>query len=102
MYTHNNRSYMVYKKHRCPILTYQFTNHIPSPANLDKLRSIEQLGPTLPYLFDKHIPRVLSAITSDALTWDLMTPDRCLLETVLVYSGEFILWNLICTTNASG
>ncbi|CAG9093332.1 unnamed protein product [Plutella xylostella] len=55
-------------------------------SNLDKLRSIERLGPTLPYLYDKHIPRVLSAITSDALTWDLMTPDRCLLETVLVYS----------------
>ncbi|XP_050670875.1 dynein axonemal assembly factor 5 [Leptidea sinapis] len=56
-------------------------------SNLDKLRHIEQCG-SLTALYERHIARVLADITSDALTWSLLTPDRCLLECVLLYSGS--------------
>ncbi|CAK1546977.1 unnamed protein product [Leptosia nina] len=56
-------------------------------SNLDKLRYIEQCGKTLYSLYEKHIHRILSDITSDAVTWTLLTPDRCLLECVLLHSG---------------
>ncbi|XP_045497343.1 dynein axonemal assembly factor 5 [Colias croceus] len=56
-------------------------------SNLDKLRYIEKCGKTLTSLYERHIRRVLSDITSDALTWNLLTPDRCLMECVLLRSG---------------
>ncbi|CAH0719593.1 unnamed protein product, partial [Brenthis ino] len=59
-------------------------------SNLDKLRSIEKCGRTLTSLYEIHIRRVLSDITSDALTWSMLTPDRCLLECVLIHSGSAI------------
>ncbi|CAG9584590.1 unnamed protein product [Danaus chrysippus] len=58
-----------------------------SLSNLDKLRYIEQCGRSLTCLYERHIQRVLSDITSDALTWTLLTPDRCLLECVLLHGG---------------
>ncbi|CAH0398042.1 unnamed protein product [Chilo suppressalis] len=57
-------------------------------SNLDKLRYIENCGRTLTSLYDKHIRRVLADITSDALSWTLLSPDRCLLECVLMRSGS--------------
>lgn len=60
------------------------------PANLDKLRSLEGCGMSLTSLYEKHIRRILADITSDALTWTLLTPDRCLLECVLIHAG--MLW----------
>ncbi|XP_047529870.1 dynein axonemal assembly factor 5 [Vanessa atalanta] len=57
-------------------------------SNLDKLRCIEKCGSTIVSLYDKHIQRVLADITSDASTWNLLTPDRCLLECVLLQSGS--------------
>ncbi|XP_013169550.1 PREDICTED: dynein assembly factor 5, axonemal [Papilio xuthus] len=56
-------------------------------SNLDKLRQLEDCGRTLTTLYDKHIRRILVDITSDALTWTLLTPDRCLLECVLLNAG---------------
>lgn len=60
-------------------------------ANLDRLRSIEGCGRTLTSLYEKHIGKVLADITSDASTWNLLTPDRCLLECVLLHSGIYLL-----------
>ncbi|KAL0840952.1 hypothetical protein ABMA28_014745 [Loxostege sticticalis] len=57
-------------------------------SNLDKLRAIEKCGLSLTTLYAKHIRRVLADITSDALTWTLLTPDRCLLECVLMHAGS--------------
>ncbi|CAH2037929.1 unnamed protein product, partial [Iphiclides podalirius] len=57
-------------------------------SNLDKLRHIEQCGRTLTSLYERHVGRVLAAITSDAVTWTLLTPDRCLLECVLLHAGH--------------
>ncbi|XP_073945026.1 dynein axonemal assembly factor 5 [Choristoneura fumiferana] len=57
-------------------------------SNLHKLRVAEKCGRTLTTLYDKHIRHVLAAITSDALTWTLLTPDRCLLECVLTHCGS--------------
>ncbi|CAG5051832.1 unnamed protein product [Parnassius apollo] len=56
-------------------------------SNLDKLRHLEKCGRTLTSLYERHIRRVLVDITSDALTWTLLTPDRCLLECVLLHAG---------------
>nr|AGC92707.1 HEAT repeat-containing protein 2-like protein [Heliconius erato] len=56
-------------------------------SNLDKLRSIEHCG-SLTSLYELHIRKILADITSDALTWSLLTPDRCLFECVLMYSGS--------------
>ncbi|XP_022120793.2 dynein axonemal assembly factor 5 [Pieris rapae] len=56
-------------------------------SNLDKLRTIEKCN-SLTSLYECHIRRVLSDITSDALTWTLLTPDRCLLECILTHSGS--------------
>ncbi|XP_028164932.1 dynein assembly factor 5, axonemal [Ostrinia furnacalis] len=57
-------------------------------SNLDKLRAIEKCGLSLTGLYSLHVRRVLAAITSDALTWSLLTPDRCLLECVLMHAGS--------------
>ncbi|XP_075973416.1 dynein axonemal assembly factor 5 [Anticarsia gemmatalis] len=57
-------------------------------SNLDKLRFIEKCGKTMTTLYDIHIGRVLGNITSDALTWSLLTPDRCLLECAMLHSGS--------------
>lgn len=57
-------------------------------SNLDKLRDIEKCGKTLISLYEKHIGGILASITSDALTWSLLTPDRCLLECVMLHSGS--------------
>ncbi|XP_023943230.2 dynein axonemal assembly factor 5 [Bicyclus anynana] len=57
-------------------------------SNLDKLRSIEKCGRTLTSLYNKHIRRILADINSDAVTWSLLTPERCLLECVLLHSGS--------------
>nr|QFR37577.1 HEAT repeat-containing 2 [Phigalia pilosaria] len=57
-------------------------------SNLDKLRYIEKCGRTLSTLYEKYIGRVLCNITSDALTWTLLTPDCCLLECALLHSGS--------------
>ncbi|XP_034830515.1 dynein axonemal assembly factor 5 [Maniola hyperantus] len=57
-------------------------------SNLDKLRYIEKCGRTLTSLYDRHIGRVLADIHSDAVTWSLLTPDRCLLECVLLHAGS--------------
>ncbi|XP_072932239.1 dynein axonemal assembly factor 5 [Epargyreus clarus] len=56
-------------------------------SNLDKLRYIEKCGKTLTCLYSRHVRRVLADITSDAVTWSLLTPDRCLLECVLLHAG---------------
>ncbi|XP_068631779.1 dynein axonemal assembly factor 5 [Battus philenor] len=56
-------------------------------SNLDKLRYIENCGRSLTALYERHIRRILVDITSDALTWTLLTPDRCLLESILLHSG---------------
>ncbi|KPJ08314.1 HEAT repeat-containing protein 2 [Papilio machaon] len=56
-------------------------------SNLDKLRQLEDCGRTLTTLYDRHIRRILVDITSDALTWTLLTPDRCLLECVMLNAG---------------
>ncbi|KAI5635449.1 dynein assembly factor 5, axonemal [Phthorimaea operculella] len=56
-------------------------------SNLDKLRYHEKCGKSLTSLYEKHIRRILSDITSDALTWTLLTPDCCLLQAVLLHSG---------------
>lgn len=60
-------------------------------ANLDKLRYHEKTGKSTTSLYEKHIRRILADITSDALTWTLLTPDLCLLECVLLHSGELHL-----------
>ncbi|XP_026725324.1 dynein assembly factor 5, axonemal [Trichoplusia ni] len=57
-------------------------------SNLDKLRYVEKCGKTLTTLYEKHIGKVLAGITSDALTWTMLTPDRCLLECALMNSGS--------------
>lgn len=57
-------------------------------SNLDKLRDIEKCGKTLISLYEKHIGGILASITSDALTWSLLTPDRCLLECAMLHSGS--------------
>ncbi|XP_050345777.1 dynein axonemal assembly factor 5 isoform X2 [Nymphalis io] len=57
-------------------------------SNLDKLRCIEKCGSTIVSLYEKHIQRVLADITSDASTWNLLTPDRCLLECVMLHAGS--------------
>ncbi|CAG9786356.1 unnamed protein product [Diatraea saccharalis] len=57
-------------------------------SNLDKLRHVENCGRSLTSLYEKHIRRVLADITSDALTWTLLSPDRCLFECVLMHSGS--------------
>lgn len=59
-------------------------------ANLDKLRYIEKCGKTLTTLYEKHIGRVLAGITTDALTWSIPTPDRCLLECAMLHSGKHV------------
>ncbi|XP_049868771.1 dynein axonemal assembly factor 5 isoform X2 [Pectinophora gossypiella] len=56
-------------------------------ANLDKLRFHEKCGRSLTSLYEKHIRRVLADITSDALTWTVLTPDCCLLECVLLHGS---------------
>ncbi|XP_045535643.1 dynein axonemal assembly factor 5 [Papilio machaon] len=56
-------------------------------SNLDKLRQLEDCGRTLTTLYDRHVRRILVDITSDALTWTLLTPDRCLLECVMLNAG---------------
>ncbi|XP_061713504.1 dynein axonemal assembly factor 5 [Cydia pomonella] len=63
-------------------------------SNLDKLRFAENCGRTLTTLYEKHIRHILAAITSDALTWTLLTPDRCLLECVLLNTGSAMSSNL--------
>nr|ANG83464.1 HEAT repeat-containing protein [Biston betularia] len=55
-------------------------------SNLDKLRFVEKCGRTLTTLYEKHIGRILGNITSDALTWTLLTPDCCLLDCALLHS----------------
>ncbi|CAB3253838.1 unnamed protein product [Arctia plantaginis] len=67
-----------------------FDNQIQFMAisNLDKLRYIEKCGKTLTTLYEKHIGRILAGITSDALTWSILTPDRCLLKCVMLHSGS--------------
>ncbi|XP_037872856.1 dynein axonemal assembly factor 5 [Bombyx mori] len=57
-------------------------------SNLDRLRCIEKSGKTLTSLYERHIGKVLANITSDAPTWTLLTPDRCLLECVLMHAGS--------------
>ncbi|XP_045771313.1 dynein axonemal assembly factor 5 isoform X1 [Maniola jurtina] len=57
-------------------------------SNLDKLRYIEKCGRTFTSLYEKHIGHVLADINSDAVTWSLLTPDRCLLECVLLHAGS--------------
>ncbi|CAH0579031.1 unnamed protein product [Chrysodeixis includens] len=57
-------------------------------SNLDKLRYVEKCGKTLTSLYERHIGKVLAGITSDALTWTMLTPDRCLLECALTHSGS--------------
>ncbi|KAL4709945.1 hypothetical protein ACJJTC_003908 [Scirpophaga incertulas] len=57
-------------------------------SNLDKLRHIENCGLSLTNLYKKHVHRVLSDVTSDAVTWTLLTPDCCILECVLVHTGS--------------
>ncbi|XP_063618443.1 dynein axonemal assembly factor 5 [Cydia splendana] len=63
-------------------------------SNLDKIRFVENCGRTLTTLYEKHIRHILAAITSDALTWTLLTPDRCLLECVLMNTGSAMSSNL--------
>ncbi|XP_039753956.1 dynein assembly factor 5, axonemal [Pararge aegeria] len=69
-------------------MPYDDKMQIMALSNLDKLRCIEKCGRTLTSLYDKHICRILADINSDAITWSLLTPDRCLLECVLLNSGS--------------
>ncbi|KAJ0177017.1 hypothetical protein K1T71_007026 [Dendrolimus kikuchii] len=57
-------------------------------SNLDKLRYIEKCGRSLTSLYENHIKSILAGITSDALGWTLLSPDRCLLECVLLHAGS--------------
>ncbi|KAG6454786.1 dynein assembly factor 5, axonemal [Manduca sexta] len=57
-------------------------------SNLDKLREVEKCGRTLTSLYARHVRGVLARITSDALGWTLLAPDRCLLECVLTHAGS--------------
>ncbi|KAJ8727930.1 hypothetical protein PYW08_016315 [Mythimna loreyi] len=57
-------------------------------SNLDKLRYAEKCGKTLTSLYERHIGRLLGGITSDALTWTQLSPDKCLLECVMLHSGS--------------
>ncbi|XP_047024632.1 dynein axonemal assembly factor 5 [Helicoverpa zea] len=57
-------------------------------SNLDKLRYAEKCGKTLTSLYEKHIGKVLGGITSDALTWTQLSPDKCLLECTMLHTGS--------------
>ncbi|XP_041977960.1 dynein axonemal assembly factor 5 [Aricia agestis] len=57
-------------------------------GNLDKLRHITGCGLSISALYERHIHRVLSAITSEPLTWTLLTPDCALLDCVMLHSGS--------------
>lgn len=57
-------------------------------ANLDKLRYAEKCGKTLISLYDKHLGKMLASITSDALTWTQLSPDKCLLECAMLNAGS--------------
>ncbi|XP_013199371.1 dynein axonemal assembly factor 5 [Amyelois transitella] len=59
-------------------------------SNLDKLRFIKKDGRSLTSLYERHISLILEDIKSDPLTWTLMSPDRCLLECVLLRCGSAI------------
>ncbi|XP_053607373.1 dynein axonemal assembly factor 5 [Plodia interpunctella] len=59
-------------------------------SNLDRLRFIKKDGRSITSLYERHISLVLENITSDPLTWTLMSPDRCLLECVLLRCGSAI------------
>lgn len=61
-----------------------------SPANLDKLRYAEKCGKSLSSLYERHIGKLLAGITSDALTWTQLSPDKCLLECAMLHSGKIV------------